>query len=41
MAIVRLFVTRLGCNAYIIQFVTLVALTVITYWTHKLYSFRA
>ena len=39
MAAVRVFVTCLGYNAYAVQLVTLVALTVVTYWAHKLYSF--
>ena len=38
--LIWLFVTRMGYNAYFIQFVVLVALTVASYWAHKLYSFR-
>ncbi len=40
LAIIACFVTHLKYNAYLVQFVTLVALTVLSYWAHKLYSFR-
>jgi len=40
MASLRIFVTTLGLNAYVVQFVTLVLLTVATYWVHKIYSFK-
>jgi len=40
LGVIRLFVTIGGWNAYGVQFVTLVLLTVATYWAHKLYSFR-
>ena len=39
MGVIRLCVTTLGWNAYAVQFVTLVSLTVASYWAHKLYSF--
>lgn len=37
--VIRLCVTTLGWNAYAVQFVTLVSLTFVSYWAHKLYSF--
>jgi len=40
MGILALLVTHLGWNAYGVQFVTTVSLTVVSYWAHKLYSFR-
>ena len=39
-ALIWLFVTRLGKNAYIVQLVITLALTVGSYWAHKLFSFR-
>ena len=38
--LIWLLVTRMGCNAYIIQFLILSVLTIASYWAHKLYSFR-
>ena len=38
--LIWLLVTRMRYNAYIVQFVISVALTVASYWAHKLYSFR-
>lgn len=38
--LIWLFVTRMGCNAYLMQFVIMAVLTVASYWAHKLYSFR-
>ena len=35
-----IFVTRLSFNAYVVQFVISVLLTVVSYWAHKNYSFR-
>lgn len=35
-----IFVTRLSLNAYVVQFVISVLLTVVSYWAHKNYSFR-
>jgi len=40
MGVVRVFVTNFGWNAYVVQLVTLVSLTVASYWAHKLYSFK-
>ena len=34
------FSTWLGYNGYAVEFVVTVALTVVTYWIHKFYSFR-
>lgn len=39
-ALIWLFVTRLGKNAYIVQLVITLALTVGSYWAHKLFSFN-
>ncbi len=38
--LIWLLVTRMGYNAYIIQFLILSVLTIASYWAHKLYSFR-
>ena len=38
--LVWLLVTRLGCNAYAVQLVLNLALVVVSYWAHRLYSFR-
>lgn len=38
--LIWLFVTRMGYNAYSVQFVISVALTAASYWAHKFYSFR-
>ena len=35
-----IFVTCLAFNAYVVQFITTVLLTVVSYWAHKNYSFR-
>jgi len=40
MGIILICVTHLGWNAYAVQFVTLVSLTIASYWAHKVYSFR-
>lgn len=39
-ALIWLFVTRLGKNAYVVQLVITLALTVGSYWAHKFFSFR-
>lgn len=39
-ALIWLLVTRLGYNAYAVQLIITLALTVVSYWAHKLYSFR-
>ena len=36
-----LLVSFLGFNAYIIQFVILLLLTIFSYWGHKLFSFKS
>ena len=38
--LIWLLVTRMGYNAYLMQFLILVVLTIASYWAHKLYSFR-
>ena len=40
MAFFLLLTTCLGLNGYIVQLVMMIALTVLSYWTHKVYSFR-
>ena len=40
LAVIRVCVTILGWNAYAVQLITLVALTIASYWAHKLYSFN-
>ena len=39
-ALIWLFVTRLGKNAYLVQLAITLALTIGSYWAHKLFSFR-
>lgn len=39
-ALIWLLVTCLKQNAYIIQFFITVALTITTYWAHKIFSFK-
>ena len=38
--LIWLFVTRLRYNAYLVQLVITLALTIASYWAHKLYSFK-
>ena len=38
--LIWLLVTRLRYNAYLVQLVITLALTIASYWTHKLYSFK-
>ena len=38
--VIWIFVTRLSLNAYAVQFIISVLLTVVSYWAHKNYSFR-
>jgi len=40
MVVIRICVTNLGWNAYVVQFATLVLMTFGSYWAHKLYSFN-
>ena len=39
--LIWLFVTRLEYNAYFVQLIITLALTIASYWAHKLYSFRS
>ena len=39
LALVWIFVTRMSFNAYVVQLVIAVALTIASYWAHKTYSF--
>ncbi len=39
-ALIYVFVTCAGWNGYAVQFVILVVLTILSYWLHKVYSFR-
>lgn len=39
-ALIWLFVTRLGMNGHIVNFVICLVLTVVSYFAHKFYSFR-
>lgn len=39
-ALIWLFVTRMKQNAYVVQFIITVALTVASYWAHKIFSFK-
>lgn len=38
--LIWLLVTRLRYNAYLVQLVITLALTIASYWAHKLYSFK-
>ena len=38
--LIWLLVTRMGYNAYFVQFMISIVLTIASYWAHKLYSFR-
>lgn len=38
--LIWLLVTRLQYNAYFVQFIINVALVIVSYWAHKLYSFK-
>ena len=39
--LIWLFVTRLEYNAYFVQLIITLVLTIASYWAHKLYSFRS
>ena len=38
--LIWLLVTQLQCNAYAVQLIISLALVIVSYWAHKLYSFR-